>query len=53
MKKVRRPQQPKQRNWIAKAVRDLDGPFQPKMERDRTKPYRKPKHRKRDWDFGE
>lgn len=51
MKKVRRPQAPKQRNWVAKAVRNLDGPFRPKAERDRSKFRRKPKHVKRD--FGE
>jgi hypothetical protein len=48
MKKVRRPQAPKQRNWVAKAVRDLDGPYRPKAERDRTKFCRKPKHPKRE-----
>jgi hypothetical protein len=53
MKKVRRPQAPKQRNWVAKAVRDLDGPFRPKAERDRTKFRRRPKHRKQNLDFGE
>lgn len=52
-KSIRRPQAPKQRNWVAKAVRDLDGPYRPKTERDRTKTTRKPKHRKRDLDFGE
>ncbi len=53
MKKARRPQAPKQRNWVAKAVRDLDGPYRPKVERDRTKVTRKPKHRNRDIDFGQ
>ena len=53
MKKARRPQAPKQRNWVAKAVRDLDGPYRPKVERDRTKVARKPKHRNRDIDFGQ
>jgi len=51
MKKIRRPQKPKIRNWVAKAVRDLDGPYCPKFERDRTKYQRKPKHPKQD--FGE
>ena len=48
MKKVRRPQAPKRRNWVAKVVRDLDGPFRPKSERDKTKFRRKPKHPKRE-----
>jgi hypothetical protein len=48
MKKVRRPQAPKQRNWVAKVVRDPDGPFRPKSERDKSKFKRKPKHPKRD-----
>lgn len=52
-KSIRRPQAPKQRNWVAKAVRDLDGPYRPKTERDKTKPTRKPKHRKNYLDFGE
>jgi len=53
MKKIRTPQKPKQRNWVAKAVRDLDGPYRPKTERDKTKSTRKPKHRKNYLDFGE
>lgn len=53
MKKARRPQAPKVRNWEAKAVRDPSGPFRPKVERDRTKVRRKPKHRNRDIDFGQ
>jgi len=47
-KNVRRPQAPKQRNWVAKAVRDLDGPFRPKKFKDKTK--KKPKYKKIDWD---
>ena len=43
-RQVRRPQAPKPRNWAAKSVRDPDGPYRPKTERDRTKPTRKPKH---------
>ena len=53
MKKARRPQAPKVRNWEAKAVRDPSGPFRPKVERDRTNVRRKPKHRNRDIDFGQ
>lgn len=45
-KKIRRPQAPKPRNWVAKKVRDLDGPFRPKKETDRTKFKRKKKHPK-------
>ena len=45
---IRRPQKPKQRNWVAKAVRNLDGPYRPKTERDRTKWTRKVKHKKGD-----
>jgi len=52
-KSIRRPQAPKQRNWVAKAVRDLDGPYRPKVERDKSKTRRKPKHRKQELDFGE
>jgi len=48
-KSTRRPQAPKQRNWVAKAVRDLDGPYRPKQFKDKTK-NRKPKHIKLDWD---
>ncbi len=36
-KKARRPQAPKQRNWVAKTVRDLDGPYRPKQFKDKTK----------------
>ena len=42
----RRPQKPKQRNWVAKAVRDPDGPYRPRSEKDRSKYSRKPKHPK-------
>lgn len=45
-KKIRNPQKPKVRNWVAKAVRDLDGPYRPRSERDRTKFSRKTKHPK-------
>jgi len=45
MKKVRRPQKTKQRNWVAKAVRDPQGLFRPRSERDRTKFSRKKKHK--------
>lgn len=43
-KRVRRPQAPKRRNWVAKTVRDPQGPYRPKSERDRSKYTRKPKH---------
>jgi hypothetical protein len=48
-KQSRRPQAPKQRNWVAKQVRDLDGPYRPKQFKDKTK-NKKPKHNKIDWD---
>jgi hypothetical protein len=41
-----RPQAPKIRNWIAKAVRSSDSPFKARVERDRTKWNRKVKHPK-------
>lgn len=44
--KNHRPQKPKQRNWVAKTVRDLSGPYRPRAERDRTKFNRKVKHPK-------
>ena len=28
-KKMRRPQAPKPRNWVAEELRDLDGPYRP------------------------
>ena len=46
MKSNRRPQKPKTRNWLAKAVRDPQGLFRPKTEKDRTKYSRKVKHPK-------
>ena len=45
-KKDRRPQAPKIRNWVAKAVRSSDSPFKARSERDRTKFCRKIKHPK-------
>ena len=36
----------KPRNFVAKAVRDPQGAFRPKSERDRTKYTRKAKHPK-------
>lgn len=45
MKKTRTPQKPKPRNWVARAVRDPQGLFRPKSERDRTKYSRKTKHK--------
>lgn len=53
MKKDRRPQAPKVRNWAAKAVRDPNGPFRPKSIDTKLKDRRKPKHPRRDIDFGE
>jgi hypothetical protein len=47
-KQVRRPQAPKSRNWVAKQVRDLDGPYRPKVIKNKVK--RKPKYKKIDWD---
>lgn len=47
-KKVRRPQAPKPRNWVAKQVRDLDGPYRPKVIKNKVK--KKPKYKKIDWD---
>jgi len=38
----------KVRNKIARAVRDPQGMFRPKTERDRTKYQRKPKHPKKE-----
>ena len=36
-KQSRRPQAPKQRNWVAKQVRDLDGPYRPKVINNKMK----------------
>lgn len=47
-KKVRRPQAPKPRNWVAKQVRDLDGPYRPKVIKNKVK--KKSKYKKIDWD---
>ena len=41
----RRPQAPKPRNWVAKQVRDLDGPYRPKVIKALTK--KKPKYPKK------
>ena len=49
MKKITiKIEQPKARNKLARAVRDPQGAFRPKAERDRTKYTRKVKHRKGD-----
>jgi hypothetical protein len=40
---------PKVRNHLAKAVRDPNGLFRPKTERDKSKYYRKEKHKKADY----
>ena len=52
-KKVREPQAPKARNFVAKEMLDRKGPYAPKVFDDRTKePYRKPKHKKKAFDDG-
>jgi hypothetical protein len=45
--KVRRPQAPKQRNWLAKQVLDPEGPFREKSIKSVKQYKRKPKHVKR------
>ena len=47
-KKVRRPQAPKRRNFEARAVRDPQGPFRPKVIKNKVK--KKPKYNKIEWD---
>ena len=47
-KQSRRPQAPKPSNWVAKQVRDLDGPYRPKVINNKIK--KKPKYSKIDWD---
>ncbi len=47
-KGVRRPQQPKRRNFEAKAVRDPQGPFRPQVIKNKIK--KKIKHTKIVWD---
>ena len=47
-KKLRRPQAPKRRNWVAKQVRDPEGPYRPQVVDDKRK--KKPKYKKIDWD---
>ena len=37
MAKQRRPQAPKQRNFIAKSVRDPEGPFRPRVIKNKIK----------------
>ena len=47
-KKVRRPQAPKVRNFVAKEMHDPSGPFHAKTFHDRTKEvesFRKAKHK--------
>ena len=43
MAKQRRPQAPKQRNFIAKSVRDPEGPFRPRVIKNKIK-NKKPKY---------
>ena len=47
-KSIRRPQAPKRRNFEAKAVRDLNGPFRPQVIKNKIK--KKPKYNKIEWD---
>ena len=50
-KRIRRPQNPKPRNWIAEEVRDPNGPFRPRVIKNKVKKKR-PKHPKQvdSWD---
>jgi|TARA_R110000851_G_scaffold57506_1_gene133943 hypothetical protein len=41
-----RPQAPKVRNWVAKALSNPESPFKARVEQDRTKWNRKIKHPK-------
>ena len=43
--RVRKPQAPKPRNWLAEQVRDPNGPFRPRAIKNKIKK-RKPKHPK-------
>ena len=45
-KNIRRPQAPKVRNWAAKDVRDPDGPFRPRVIKNKIKTKR-PKYPKK------
>ena len=47
-KNVRKPQAPKSRNFEAKAARDPNGPFRPKVIKNKIK--KKPKYSKIEWD---
>ena len=49
-KKIRKPQAPKVRNFLAKGLLDSESPFHEKTFRDRTKDadsFRKAKHKNR------
>ena len=46
-RKVRRPQAPKPRNWIAKEVRDPQGPYREKSIESKKRFSRKQKHKGR------
>jgi hypothetical protein len=46
-KKVKRPQAPKQRNWLAQQVRDPGGPFREKSIKSANEYKRRPKHVKK------
>jgi hypothetical protein len=39
---------PKQRNWVARAVRDPNGPYRPKTVKNKTK--KSPRYKKIDWE---
>lgn len=43
--RVRKPQAPKPRNWLAEQVRDPNGPFRPRAIKNKTKKKR-PKYPK-------
>lgn len=44
-KKQRRPQAPKVRNWVAKQVRDPEGPYRPRVIKNKVK-NKRPKYPK-------
>ena len=52
-KKIRRPQAPKQRNFVAKAMLDRDGPYAPKTVPNKKRKIIESKPNFRREDFGE
>ena len=52
-KKVRRPQAPKQRNFVAKAMFDREGPFAPKTVPNKKRKTLEAKPNWRREDFGD